>query len=78
MHQQADLPATIIQSDESEEDAASAAPFEANASGDLDACDVRVSNIPEAGLGLFATRRIKRVSVSPNSVTMSLALKKPV
>ena len=30
-----------------------------NSSGDLDSCEVRTSNIPGAGLGLFATKHIK-------------------
>ena len=46
--------------DESNEDAAPAMPFAANASGDLDLCEVRVSNIEGAGIGLFATSLIKK------------------
>ena len=37
--------------------------FAANASGDLDLCEVRVSPIPGAGLGLFATCNIKKGQV---------------
>lgn len=44
----------------SEEGVSSAESFEANASGDLDACEVRVSHIPGAGLGLFTTKLIKK------------------